>query len=379
MNLYLDKRIVMTLDAGGTNFVFSAVKGGEEIIEPVILSSQAHDLNLCLKTIIKGFKIIEESLLPLFPVAISFAFPGPANYKEGIIGDLMNLPAFNGGVALGPMLEQIFNLPTFINNDGDLFTYGEAMAGILPRINKLLKENNVEKQYKNLFGVTLGTGFGGGIVVNNQILVGDNSAAGEIWLMRNFRNVKVTAEEDVSIRAIQRNYSQISKDKQDLTPKQIFNIAMGEKSGDRNAALKAFEEMALSIGESLANAITLMDAPVVIGGGISGASELILPKVVKHLNGTIENLHGQEMSRLVSRFYNLEDSQSINDFINWKNTTVKIPFTDKEITCRPEKRLAIGLSELGTSKAICLGAYAFALNSLDKAIKSQKTSTSEIA
>ncbi len=369
MNLYLDKRIVITLDAGGTNFVFSALKGGEEIIEPVILSSQAHDLNLCLTTIIKGFEIIQESLLPLSPVAISFAFPGPANYKEGIIGNLVNLPAFNGGVALGPMLEQIFNLPTFINNDGDLFTYGEAMGGILPQINKLLKENNVEKQYKSLFGVTLGTGFGGGIVVNRQILAGDNSAAGEIWLMRNFRNVKVTAEEDVSIRAIQRNYFQISKDQHDLTPKQIFDIATGKKSGDRKAALKAFEEMAFSIGESLANAITLIDAPVVIGGGISGASEIILPKVVEHLNGNIENLDGQKMSRLVSQVYNLEDSQSMSDFVNWKNTTVKIPFTDKIINYRPEKRLAIGLSKLGTSKAICFGAYAFALNSLDNDIK----------
>ena len=51
----------------------------------------------------------------------SFAFPGPADYPAGIIGDLAEYPAFRGGVALGPMLAERFGLPTFINNDGDLF------------------------------------------------------------------------------------------------------------------------------------------------------------------------------------------------------------------------------------------------------------------
>ncbi len=73
------------------------------------------------------------------PVAISFAFPGPADYPAGIIGDLPNLPAFRGGVALGPMLEEKFGIPVFINNDGDLFVYGEAIAGFLPYVNGLLE------------------------------------------------------------------------------------------------------------------------------------------------------------------------------------------------------------------------------------------------
>ena len=52
------------------------------------------------------------------PVAISFAFPGPADYKRGIIGDLGNLPSLRGGIALGPMLEAEFGIPVFINNGG---------------------------------------------------------------------------------------------------------------------------------------------------------------------------------------------------------------------------------------------------------------------
>ena len=114
MNIINDQRVVMTLDAGGTNFVFSAVKGAKEIIEPVRLASNANDLKLCLETIIMGFESVKNKLNEV-PVAISFAFPGPADYVNGIIGDLGNLPAFRGGVALGPMLKQHFNMPVFIN------------------------------------------------------------------------------------------------------------------------------------------------------------------------------------------------------------------------------------------------------------------------
>jgi len=112
----------MTLDAGGTNFVFSALQYGKEIIAPIVLASNSFDLDKCLKAIISGFKEVQKELLPESPVAISFAFPGPADYGNGIIGDLPNFKSFRGGIALGPMLENIFNLPTFINNDGDLFT-----------------------------------------------------------------------------------------------------------------------------------------------------------------------------------------------------------------------------------------------------------------
>ena len=113
-------------------------------------------------------------------MAISFAFPGPADYPAGIIGDLPNLPAFRGGVALGPMLEAKFGLPVFINNDGDLFAYGEATAGFLPWVNDQLAQAGSPRRFENLVGVTLGTGFGGGIVRRGELLTGDNSMAAEI-------------------------------------------------------------------------------------------------------------------------------------------------------------------------------------------------------
>jgi predicted NBD/HSP70 family sugar kinase len=173
----------MTLDAGGTNFRFAAMRGHKPVTRTVALPSNGDNLDRCLANIGEGFARVKK-LCPKPPVAISFAFPGPADYPNGIIGDLGNLPGFRGGVALGPMLEEKFGLPVCINNDGDLFAYGEAIAGFLPYVNGLLKKAGSPKRYNNLFGVTLGTGFGGGIVRRGELFVGDNSIAGEVWLLR---------------------------------------------------------------------------------------------------------------------------------------------------------------------------------------------------
>ncbi len=228
-----DNRIVMTLDAGGTNFVFSAIQANREIIAPITLPSNAHKLDACLSIIIKGFSEVKNRLSSN-PIAISFAFPGPADYPAGIIGDLPNLPAFRGGVALGPMLEKHFDIPVYINNDGDLFVYGEAIAGLLPYINHQLSTRGSSKQYRNLFGVTLGTGFGAGIVRNNELFAGDNAVAGEIWLMRNKKYPRAYAEEGASIRAVQKSYIKLAgiKSGHPPTPKEIFEIATGNAEGN---------------------------------------------------------------------------------------------------------------------------------------------------
>jgi glucokinase len=267
MNLFNDQRIVMTLDAGGTNFVFSALQGGAEIVEPVTRPSYAKDRDRSLNTVIQGFKEV-RSMVDEAPVAISFAFPGPADYPRGIINNVGNLPAYAGGVALGPMLEEEFDLPVFINNDGDLFTYGEAMAGLLPEINRTLVQKNVPKQYQNLFGVTLGTGFGGGIVIGGKLAQGDNSSSGEIWITRNFEDSELTAEEGVSSRAIQHTYQKHAHGRDEtLSPKDIYHIARGEKEGNKEAAVRAFEKMGIVLAEALANGVTLIDGIMVIGGG----------------------------------------------------------------------------------------------------------------
>ncbi len=368
MDTIADNRIVLTLDAGGTNFVFSAVQSNKEIIDPVVLPSNGHDLGLCLKTIIEGFEQT-RARLKSEPVAISFAFPGPADYARGIIGDLGNLPAFRGGIALGPMLEHHFRMPVFINNDGDLFVYGEAISGFLPWVNRQLRDSGSHKVYNNLMGVTLGTGFGGGMVRNGGLVAGDNDAAGEVWLLRSGVERDCFAEESISIRAIVRIYknNSVAPVQDDITPLVIYEIATGMKEGDRLAAVKSFRQFGEALGDALATMINMFDGLVVVGGGLSKAWQLFAPEVTAQINGTICTVGGQKLQRTVITAYNLEDRKQLGEFLTGREKEINVPFTSEKVVYDPLKRTGIGLSRLGTSEAVSIGAYAFALNAIDKA------------
>lgn len=362
-----DNRIVMTLDAGGTNFVFSAMQGGKEIVETISLPSNASNLDLCLETIVSGFKRVHQSLKQR-PEAISFAFPGPADYPAGVIGDLPNLPAFRGGIALGPMLEREFKMPVFINNDGSLFAYGEAIAGFLPYVNDLLEKGGSSKKFQNLIGFTIGTGFGGGIVMNGKLLVGDNSLGAEAWLLRNINDLQTNIEESISIRAIRNVYANSAKIDVDLAPepKEIFEIAIGQREGDKNAALKSYEQMAVALGEAIATVVTLIDGIVVIGGGISAAHPVFLKKTIEAMNSLFMKPDGEPFPRLAVMAFNLEDNDSLKQFIEGNSKEINIPRTNEKLLYDSLARTGVGISRYGTSRSVALGAYAFATNKLDE-------------
>ncbi len=362
-----DPRVVLTLDAGGTNFVFSAVQGDRLVVDPVTLPSNAHDLRLCLDTTVEGFAKVKEKA-PAAPVAISFAFPGPADYPTGVIGGLGNLPAFKeGGVALGPMLEDRFGVPVFLNNDGDLFAFGEATLGFLPWVNDLLAKGGNPKRFRNLFGATLGTGFGGGIVQDGRLWIGDNSGGGEIWLFRNKLDPAQNIEEAVSIRAVRRVYAQIAGIAAETAPepKDIFAIGRGEKPGHRAGAIEAFRRMGEAAGDALASAITLIDGLVVIGGGLTGAADLFLPALVAEMRSTFDTPSGP-IPRLEVKAFNLEDASEREAFVRGEARKVEVPGSGRRVAYDPLKRIGVGLSRLGTSRATSLGAYAFALAELDR-------------
>jgi glucokinase len=360
-----DERIVLTLDAGGTNLVFSAIRSGEEIIEPINFPSQPDDLAKCLHTMVEGFGSVQQKLSDT-ACAISFAFPGPADYVRGIIGDLPNLPAFRGGVPLGPYLEKQFQLPVFINNDGNLFTLGEAHYGFLPWVNQLIRTNGGEKQYQNLVGITLGTGFGGGVVLNGQLLIGDNSSAAEIWSMRNYLRADTTADSGVGRRNIKEYFAQKAglAENELIEPKEIYEIAAACKPGDRSAALETFKMQGKVAGDIVANILAVVDGLVVIGGGLSGAAEFFLPSFIAELNGQLR--HYQDPApRLEYQAFNLEDPHARETFVHGRLKMIPIPETGETIPFDQLPRTGIGLSKLGTSKATAIGAYVFALQKLD--------------
>jgi len=359
-----DKRIVMTLDAGGTNLKFSAIRGNQLLVGPISVPSEADNLERCLANIVHGFESIRASL-PEAPVAISFAFPGPADYPAGIVANVGNLPAFRGGVALGPMLEETFGIPVYLNNDGDLFVCGEAIAGFLPYVNGLLEHAGNPKRYRNLFGITLGTGLGGGIVINGELMIGDNSAGGEAWLLRHKLDARMNAEEGASIRAVRKAYARAVGIplEQAPEPKTICEIGLGQADGDAVAAREAFRQMGEVAGDAVAQALTLIDGLVVVGGGISAAAPLFLPALVDAMNGVFER-DGNPMPRLVPHTFNFEDAEQRAEFLRSSARELTVPGSTRKVFYDPIQRTAVGLSRLGTSEAVSIGAYAYALNRL---------------
>lgn len=366
-----DNRIVVTLDAGGTNLVFGAMQSCEFIIDPVTIPSRADNLDLCMQSIVNGFRTVID-LLPEPPKAISFAFPGPADYKNGIVGGFLpNFPSFRNGVALGPFLEEKFGLPVFINNDGDLFAFGEAMAGALPEINRRVAEMGSERQYRNLLGYTFGTGFGIGEVIDGRLNLGNNSCV-ETFCIPAGHDQTNMVEDFVAIRAITREYRRLSGSTDDkLTPKDICEIAEGTREGDKEAALESFRLFGEAAGDAMATAVTLTDSLLVVGGGLTGASKYFMPALLAKLRSTVKTINGEQVGRVQMSVFDLDNEEEFKKFAEGEARQIEVYGSDRTVTYDPMKRTGIMISRLGASKAISIGAYTYALAQLDAAVPAE--------
>ena len=362
-----DQRTVITLDAGGTNFVFGAIRANKFIVDPITLPSNADDLDKCMATLVEGFEQVMAKL-DHKPVAISFAFPGPADYANGIVGGfyLPNFPSFRDGVALGPFLEEKFGIPVYINNDADLYAYGEALAGALPEINEKLEKLGSAKRYHTLLGYTFGTGFGFGFVTNGELHTGDNSCI-ETFCLRHKHMPGVMVEDGVAVRAVKRVYKEESGvDDPTLQPKDIFDIAEGKREGNQEAARKAFATMGEVAGDAMATAVTLIDGVIVIGGGITAASKYIMPSLLKELRSQMHSIGGEAFDRVQMKIFDLNDEAEFEQFAKGASRDLPVYGTDKVVTYDPMKRIGVMITNIGASTAISLGAYAYALNEVDK-------------
>lgn len=356
-----DDRVIMTLDAGGTNFVFSAIARGVEVVRPITIPAVPDDSQACLERIAEGFRRVKEES-PAEPSAISFAFPGPADYAHGIIGDLPNFPGFKGGVPMGPYLESVFGIPVFINNDGNLFAFGEALCGTLPEINAALEKTGSTKRYKNLLGITLGTGFGAGVVTDGRLLTGDNGCGGDVWLMRHPTEPELISEEGVSIRAVKRSYRLLSGDDAVLTPKDIYEIAKGLRPGNMAAAQESFAALGRCAANAIIHALDIVDGIVVIGGGLSGASEFFLPPMIEEMRGRVSTRAGASFPCLEMDVFDLSDPAQMAAFLKDETTLVEVPGTGEKVLYETVKKTGVAISSLGASKAIALGAYAYSIS-----------------
>jgi glucokinase len=235
-------------------------------------------------------------------------------------------------------------------------------------VNGLLEKAGSPKRFHNLLGVTLGTGLGGGIVRDGDLFIGDNSIAGEMWLLRNKLERDMIAEEGASIRAVRRVYAQQAglRFEEAPEPKVIYEIAEGRTEGNRDAAREAFRRMGEVAGDAISLAITLIDGLVVIGGGIAAAHRQFLPAIIDEMNSTYAAPNGERFRRLTARAFNLEDPAQLALFLSGETKELTVPGGSRKVKFDGLQRVGVGISRLGTSEATAIGAYAFALSRLEK-------------
>jgi glucokinase len=100
--------------------------------------------------------------------AIGIAFPGPTDFEKGVVLDASNFRIRN--FPLVERLRDTFDIPTYMDNDVNLGVLGEAWKG-------------AARGYDNIVGIMIGTGIGGGLIINGEIYRGQNRTAGEIGHM----------------------------------------------------------------------------------------------------------------------------------------------------------------------------------------------------
>ncbi len=121
------------------------------------------------------------------------------------------------------------------------------------------------------------------------------------------------------------------------------------------------------VGDAMAQALTLVDGLAVIGGGVSGSWPLFLPALVDELNSTYTAPNGNKFRRLIPVAFNLEDEAQRAKFLKGETREITVPGGTRKLKYDSLVRIGVGMSRLGTSEAVALGAYAFALHKLDQA------------
>ena len=92
----------------------------------------------------------------------------------------------------------------------------------------------------------------------------------------------------------------------------------------------------------------------------------LMPSVIRELNGTVAMYEGAPADRMEMKAFFLDDPAGLTAFLAPTSRQILVPGTTETIEYDPVKRMGVITTKLGTSKAIAFGAYAFALNELDK-------------
>lgn len=203
---------------------------------------------------------------------MGIAVAGIVNFKEQIIAkNSPNLVILNR-IKLASLLAERRGVPVVMDNDANCFTRAESILG-------------AGKKYHNIYGITIGTGIGGGWWINNNIYHGGRQGANEPG------RFIMDTKDKIDIEAMY----------QKLTQHNLLKLAQEAYRGDVLAE-KAFNELAELFGLLFANIANLIDPEVfIIGGGAAEVGNLFIPKAKKAMREYIMNPESKKIKILKSK------------------------------------------------------------------------------
>ena len=261
---------------------------GATKIESVLLDAEGSELHRSRKESPQNYKdtiaaitesvnLIEKKFKKNFNVGV--CHPGSTNFDSGLIQNANNSPWLNN-MSFTDDISKNLNRKVLCENDANCFSLSESYDG-------------AAKHYKVVFGIILGSGCGGGLVVDNKILVGPNAFTGE-WghvPLPNSNN-NYTIEDHVSGKGLEKLY--FKKYKEKLVAKDIF-LKSRRNSSKEKAFVKDFLD---KLGLSLSVLINIVDPDaIVFGGGVSKEIESFeeLKKITEKYLKNINNLKNSNL------------------------------------------------------------------------------------
>ena len=245
---------ILGIDIGATKIAAGLVIG-DEVFKSIKLPTQAHmGEKHFIANIFKVIKIFDNPKIK----AIGIGIAGGVDAKKGILVASPNMPQKFKNIPLRQMVSKTFKKEVAIDNDAHCFALAESVYG-------------AGKNYQYVIGVTIGTGVGGGIVINKKIYHGRSGLAGELGHMTivenglpcscgNTGHLEVYAS-GTAMGTLYKRFTGKIKD--------AFYVEEQAYKGDKNA-LRVVKIMNETLGIGLANIINILNPDIiVIGGGLA--------------------------------------------------------------------------------------------------------------
>ncbi len=303
----MQEKFIVSIDMGGTKILASVINSKKGIIarqkKPTDIENGTRvyvkDIAELVKKVIKNSKLNPKSI-----VAVCLGVPGSVNPVTGVIGLAPNLGIKN--YKMKAELEKLVPYPVLLENDVNLGALG-------------IKNFGVGKDATNMLAVFVGTGIGGGIVIDKKMYRGNTFVAGEIGHMLVQKNgpkcgcgKKGCFEALASRTAIVNNIIyDIKKLKKPSSLSELVKSNQRIKSGAlRNAiekkdkvVTKRINEACEVIGDVLASVCNLMNFDkIVLGGGVIEAlGDFMLPKIKEQFDKQVFDAAGKGVKIVPSK------------------------------------------------------------------------------